>query len=166
MIKASEWMKNVKIIKDFGDGFLQKVTDDSKKIIYVYSEHDYLDWRNKFFAHVHEAYRRSKREEYYYALHDIDALRQLMAIGWYMEKGEQPNDYGDWAKIEGKRTKLTTKELNLLASWNPTRNVNEILETINAIKPYFKDLCDRLTRKLPDADDERVIETVFNRIEE
>ncbi|MCO7125453.1 hypothetical protein NIE88_06680 [Sporolactobacillus shoreicorticis] len=165
MIRPSVWLQKIKIIKDSESGFLQNTAKKSKEMKYDYTTQDYFDWRNKCFAHVHEAYRRSMRGEYYYALHDLDALRQLMTIGWYMEKGAQPNTYGDWAKIEGIRTKLSKKELNLLVSWTASRNANEIMKTIVKIKPYFIELCRHFSRRFSLSNDEDLINSVFHRIE-
>jgi hypothetical protein len=54
------------------------------------------------------------RKEIYYALHCIDNLRLSMITAWYMETGIQPNSFGDWAKLEGDRSKLSGWQLSLL----------------------------------------------------
>lgn len=49
-----------------------------------------------------------------------------MAAAWYMEAGYQPNTFGDWAKLEGDRSKLLDWQLKLLKQWHSSREPNEI----------------------------------------
>lgn len=44
MIKASIWFKDIRIIKDFANGYLQNVSDQSKEMKFVYTSQDYLNF--------------------------------------------------------------------------------------------------------------------------
>ena len=88
-------------------------------------------WRGKVLAFVHETYRAAMREEYYYALSNLDRIRWLIAYGWYMEIGRHLNSsYGVWSKIEGQRSYLDERQLSVLASWDCGRSQGDIMKTV------------------------------------
>lgn len=149
-IKPSVWLQNIKIVHD-SSGLMKNVIEKSLMLYYEPSAEEVERWRGKFFATVHETYRRLMREEIYYALHCIDNLRLSMITAWYMEAGIQPNTFGDWAKLEGKRSKLSDWQLSLLEQWHSSREPNEIMNVIKNMIPEFKRvhnvLCDRLDLK-------------------
>ncbi|PUB11127.1 hypothetical protein [Paenisporosarcina sp. OV554] len=146
-IQSSVWLKNIKIVHDT-DGLVNDVLEKSMSLSYTPSAQEVEIWRTKFFAYVHEAYRRTMRKEFYYALNCIDNLRLSMTTAWYMEAGIQPNTFGDWAKLEGARSKLQDWQLVLLAKWLSSREPNEIQNVIKTIVPEFikthKSLCEKL----------------------
>jgi hypothetical protein len=146
-IQPSVWLQNIKIVHDT-TGLIEEVLAKSMDLSYEPTVQEVEIWRAKFFAYVHEAYRRVMRKEIYYALHCIDNLRLSMATAWYMDAGIQPNTFGDWAKLEGDRSKLKDWQLSLLTEWHSSREPNEILNVIRSIVPEFikihKNLCERL----------------------
>lgn len=135
-IKPSVWLQNIKIVHDT-NGLVNDVLERSMSLSYKPNVEEIEIWRTKFFAYVHEAYRRTMRKEVYYALQCLDNLRMSMVTAWYMEAGIQPNTFGDWAKIEGQRSKLQDWQLSLLADWHSSREPNEILNVIKSIVPEF-----------------------------
>ncbi|PYZ93927.1 hypothetical protein CR194_09185 [Salipaludibacillus keqinensis] len=136
-LKPSVWLQNIHIVHD-KTGFIKKILLRSQNLHYRPTVQEVEIWRTKFFAYVHEAYRRVNRKELYYALNCLDDLRKSMVTAWYMEKGIQPNDFGDWAKYEGERSKLDRWQLSLLADWDSSREPNEIMSVIEKIIPEFK----------------------------
>lgn len=146
-IQPSVWLQNISIVYD-KTGFMEDVLDQSKKLSYSPTVQEVEIWRTKFFAYVHEAYRRVHRKEMYYALNCLDNLRMSMVMAWYMDKGIQPNSFGDWAKIEGERSELDSWQLSLLADWHSNREPKEIMDVIKKIVPEFKkthkNLCEKL----------------------
>ncbi|MGN7942986.1 nucleotidyltransferase domain-containing protein [Virgibacillus sp. 6R] len=119
-IQPSIWLQNISIAHD-KKGFMEEILEKSQKLFYCPTVQEVELWRSKFFAYVHEAYRRVNRKELYYALNCLDNLRMSMVIAWYMDKGIQPNAFGDWAKYEGLRSKLERWQLSLLADWQSSR---------------------------------------------
>lgn len=65
-----------------------------------------------------------------------------------MDAGLQPNTFGDWAKLEGNRSKLQDWQLKLLVQWHSNREPDEIMKVIKNIIPEFlkvhKSLCNKL----------------------
>lgn len=145
-IKPSIWLQKLKIVQD-STGLIENVLKQSSTLVYSPSSIEIEQWRTKFFAHLHEAYRRVMRNEIYYALQCIDNLRLSMITGWYMEVAIQPNTFGDWAKLEGERSKLNDHQLSLLALWHCNREQQDLLKVMRAIVPEFtkihKKLCDQ-----------------------
>ncbi|MGB7999203.1 MAG: hypothetical protein WCF60_03790, partial [Anaerobacillus sp.] len=145
-IQPSVWLKNIKIIHD-SSGLVHEVQKKSMSLSYQLQAEDIEIWRNKFFAYIHEAYRRAMRNEVYYALHCIDNLRLSMTTAWYMEAGIQPNTFGDWSKIEGERSCLCGWQLSLLGNWHCDRKPKEILRVIKSVIPEFINVHKSLCRK-------------------
>lgn len=145
-IKPSIWLQKLKIVQD-PTGLIENVLKQSNTLVYSPSYIEIEQWRTKFFAHLHEAYRRVMRNEIYYALRCIDNLRLSMITAWYMEAAIQPNTFGDWAKLEGERSKLNDSQLSLLAQWHCSREQNDLLKVMRNIVPEFtkihKKLCDK-----------------------
>lgn len=145
-MKRSIWTQKLKIVHD-PTGLIHDVVTESADLTYRPSVQEIEHWRTKFFAYLHEAYRRVMRNEIYYALHNIDNLRLSMITGWYMEAGIQPNAFGDWAKLEGDRSKLNERQLSLLIQWQCNREQEEIFNVMKNIIPEFiqihKKLCEQ-----------------------
>lgn len=142
-IHPSVWLQNIRIVFD-KKGFLDDIVKDSHKLTYHPTAQEVKLWRTKFFAYIHEAYRRVNRQEIYYALSCLDNIRMSMVMAWYMEKGLQPNTFGDWSKYEGVRSELENWQVSLLADWHSSRNPKEIMNTIEEIVPEFKKTHSRL----------------------
>lgn len=144
-IKPSIWLQNIRIVYD-QNGFMEGILKQSATITYHPSADEVEIWRTKFFSYVHEAYRRVQRREIYYALQCLDHIRLSMVTAWYMEKGIQPNAFGDWSKYEGERSELSSRQLSLLAEWHSSRDTNELMGVIRKVIPEFKlvhrNLCD------------------------
>lgn len=136
-IKPSVWLQNICIVYD-KTGFMGEILIKSKKLFYRPTVQEVEIWRTKFFAYVHEAFRRVNRQEMYYTLNCLDNLRMSMATAWYMDRGLQPNAFGDWAKYEGERSELESWQLSLLADWNSSREPKELMDVIEKIIPEFK----------------------------
>lgn len=146
-IQPSVWLKNIKILKDTNE-MMTDISKQSMVLTYKPSLDEFEVWRTKFFAYLHEAYRRSMKKEYYYALDCIDKLRLSISTAWYMDSGIQPNSFGDWAKYEGDRSELEDWQKTLLESWECGRDTIEIMNVMRGIVFEFKEvhrsLCDTL----------------------
>ena len=59
----------------------------------------------KFYAYMHEFYRRSQREEWNYVENCANYLKNIIVAFWYMAEGEQANQLGGWSKYEGNHSK-------------------------------------------------------------
>lgn len=160
-IQPSVWLQNIKIVRDT-NGILINILEKSMELSYRPNVQEIEIWRTKFFANVHEAYRRVMRTELYYALNCLDSLRLSMVTGWYMNAGIQPNAFGDWAKLEGGRSKLSDLQLRLLEQWHSGRNPNEIMKVINNMIPEFKKLHKSLCVTLGLEEKEEWIEEILN----
>lgn len=149
-IQPSIWLKNIKIAKDT-DNMMLNILEGSMDLTYKPSMDEFETWKTKFFAYLHEAYRRTMRKEYYYALNCVDKLRLSMTTAWYMNSGIQPNTFGDWAKYEGDRSKLENWQKSLLINWECGRDTKEIFNVLTGIVHEFKkahsSLCDTLEIK-------------------
>src|SRR5690625_5871575 len=104
------------------------------------------------------------REEIYYSLQCIDHLRFSMVTAWYMEMGIQPNSFGDWAKIEGNRSRLTDCQLSLLKQWFSTRNPNEMLNVIKNMIPEFKRVHKSLCKQIGLDEDHKWVDLVLLKV--
>lgn len=130
-------LQNIEIYFDESE-MLEDIVKKSNKMQFKFSQDDVELWRTKFFAYLHEMYRRAMRNELYYALRYLDNLRFSIVTAWYMEMGIQPNLFGDWAKVEGERSKLRNSQLELLKSWSCSRDPVEIMRVTQQIIPEFK----------------------------
>ncbi|MGD6834432.1 aminoglycoside 6-adenylyltransferase [Sutcliffiella halmapala] len=163
-IQPSTWLQKIKIVHDT-TGLMSNVLAKSMSLSYIPTTQEVELWRTKFFAYVHEAYRRVMRKEIYYALHCLDNLRLSMITAWYMDEGIQPNTFGDWAKLEGERSKLQGWQLSLLAKWHSNREPKVIMSVIRSIIPEFikthKSLCEKLGIEENPEWVEEILEMVF-----
>src|SRR5690606_35671372 len=129
-------------------GVVNDVLEKSMKLMYKPTIEEVEIWRTKFFAYAHEVYRRVMRNELYYALHCLDNMRLSMVTAWYMDAGIQPNSFGDGAKLEGNRSKLSELQLLLLEKWDSSRDPTQITHVMQSmfpeIKRVHKSLCERL----------------------
>jgi predicted nucleotidyltransferase len=147
-LKPSHYMKEESQIEYDPYGIVTQVREQSQRLHYELSPGEFEIWRSKFFAHMHEAYRRLKRGELYYALHSLDMMRWSVAAGWEMEKDRQPNAPGEWSKYEGERSPFNKNQQDLLAGWEAGRAPEDIHEVLKEIVPEFKRVHSRLCAKL------------------
>lgn len=162
-IQPSIWLQNIKIVLD-RTGIMKKTLQQSNALSYVPTIEEVETWRTKFFAYVHETYRRIMREEIYYSLQCIDYLRFSMVTAWYMEMGIQPNTFGDWAKIEGNQSRLTDCQLSLLKQWFSKRNPNEMLQVIKNMIPEFKRVHKSLCKQIGLDQDPKWVDQVLRKV--
>ncbi len=162
-IQPSSWLKNIKIMKD-SDELMTCILEKSMSLYYEPKIDEIESWRAKFFAYLHEAYRRVMRKEYYYALQCIDKLRLSMAMGWYMDKGIQPNSFGDWAKYEGERSELENWQQALLRGWECGRDEMEISNVMKDIVSEFINLHRSLCKKVDLKEDRTWISKIVRKV--
>lgn len=162
-IQPSVWLQNIKIVRDSND-LIKSALEESTKLSYKPNVEEVELWRTKFFAYTHEAYRRAMRKEIYYALHCLDCVRLSMVTAWYMDAGIQPNTFGDWAKVEGNRSKLSQSQLELLEQWNCSREPNEIMNVIKDIIPEFKKVHKNLCSLVGLEEDQEWLEEILNKV--
>ncbi|MFK3936231.1 hypothetical protein ACI2JA_01805 [Alkalihalobacillus sp. NPDC078783] len=134
---ASVWLQDSKIVLD-RDGFLHELVAESRTLRYEPSVEEVMVLQTKFLAHSHEVYRRARRGEWNYALSCLNQLRMIVVTAWYMDKGEQPNTLGDWAKYEGERSLLDQRQLEVLAEWDGYRDEGDVMRKVRMIYGEFK----------------------------
>lgn len=162
-LQPSVWLQNIKIVHDTDD-LMKDILEESMKLSYKPTVQEVEIWRNKFFATVHEAYRRMMRKEIYYALHFLDNLRLSMVAAWFMDAGIQPNTFGDWAKLEGNRSKLLDSQLKLLEKWHSNRDPNEIMNVIKSIIPEFLKVHESLCNKVGIEENPEWVDEIFKMV--
>ena len=130
-------MKNCKILYDKTER-LSEIINKSNAIEHKITAQEVEQWRVKYLAYVHEAFRNAKRNEFYAALENLNMARWLIAYGWYAENGIHINaGWGMWSKLEGKRSQLTQNQKEMLADWFCGRDSNQIISTISKLAPEF-----------------------------
>lgn len=163
-VLPSFWLRHIEIFYD-ATGMLEDVVQKSNELVFDPMIEDVHFWRTKFFASVHELYRRVMRGELYYAMSCLDTMRFLMTVGWCMERGIQPNALGDWAKVEGNRSVLTAKQQEELASWDCHRDEEKLMAVAEQIVQSFKQvhasLCDQVGLEVDEAWVDRIMEQIF-----
>lgn len=116
-LTPSIWMKNIAIVKDFG--LLEDLSKKSQSLSYSITQKEFDELINNYYADYFELYRCWKREEYNYLDHLILSMKHCLVSMWYVSKGFAPNPAMDWAKYEGRKTKLTHLEANFILSYTP-----------------------------------------------
>lgn len=136
-LEPSVWLQDIQIVVDSG-GFMSEIVEESRKLRYEPSVGEVELLRSKFLAHSHEIYRRASRGEWNYALSCLIHLRMIVVTAWYMDKGLQPNTFGDWAKYEGSRSLLDQPQLQALAEWDGCRDRDEVMKKLRMMFGEFK----------------------------
>lgn len=162
-VLPSFWLRHIEIFYD-ATGMLEDVVQKSKELVFDPTTEDVQFWRTKFFASVHELYRRVMRGELYYALSCLDTMRFLMTVGWYMEMGIQPNALGDWAKIEGSRSLLTEAQQAELAAWGCGRDEEELMYVAEKIVQSFKQIHASLCAQVGLKEDEAWVDDIMQQV--
>lgn len=116
-LTPSIWMKNIAIVKDFG--LLEDLSKKSQSLNYSITQKEFDELINNYYADYFELYRCWKREEYNYLEQLILSMKHCLVSMWYVSKGFAPNPAMDWAKYEGRKTKLTHLEANFILSYTP-----------------------------------------------
>ncbi|MCR8935997.1 hypothetical protein O0555_01310 [Brevibacillus laterosporus] len=154
-MQPSIWLQNIRITHDT-DGMMTNILEQSMQLLYTPTTEDIEISRSKFFAYVHDTYRRVMREEMYYALQCVDTLHFLVAAAWLMEAGIQPNTLGGWAKMEGSRSNLQNWQLTLLANWDCSKDSVKILHVLHCIIVEYKKVHNNLCREYHIAENQLV----------
>lgn len=110
------WLKDILILKD-DRKLLHSVKEKSNKLKYQVTQEAFDHSINKYASYLHELYRRLRREEYSYSKHCTLMMKHLLISFWLMEKEVTPNDLGDWSKYEGKRSKLSSTQKELISQY-------------------------------------------------
>ncbi|MFD2993602.1 hypothetical protein ACFS5O_18305 [Fictibacillus nanhaiensis] len=142
-LHPSIWMQHLKIVYD-PEGHVNSINQQSLQLSYTPSVEELEIWRTKFFAYVHEFYRRIMRSEFSYAKQCLENMIYSMVSGWYMNAGLQPNTFGDWSKVEGKSSPLADWQRMLLTNWRYTSNEEDMLRVFKNILPEFQKLHKKL----------------------
>lgn len=164
-LQPSVWLQPIKIVHD-PEAIVEPVRQESLQLSYSPTAVEVEIWRTKFFAYVHEIYRRLMRNEIYYALSCVDNIRFSMTTGWYMLTGNQPNTFGDWSKIEGERSLLTDWQLNLLEQWHSSRDPHEIFSVMKSIVHEFKKVHKKLCEAVGIKYDQDEEDLIFNMVQD
>jgi hypothetical protein len=105
------------------------------------------------------------RNEWYYALANLDRVRWLIADGWYMEMNQHlDSTYGVWSKIEGSRSRLSEEQLSMLASWECARDSREIFTTMKKMYPEILSLNKSLCQKVNINNEEEQFKEILNMV--
>ncbi|WP_231887859.1 hypothetical protein [Fictibacillus phosphorivorans] len=142
-LHPSIWMQHLKIVYD-PEGHVNSINQQSLQLSYTPSVEELEIWRTKFFAYVHEFYRRIMRSEFSYAKKCLENMIYSMVSGWYMNAGLQPNTFGDWSKVERKSSPLADWQRMLLTNWRYTSNEEDMLRVFKNILPEFQKLHKKL----------------------
>jgi predicted nucleotidyltransferase len=146
-LHPSVWLQNIKIVYD-PNQIVSLISSKSLSVSYEVTIEEFERWRSKFFAYLHDAYRRVMKKEYYYAIRDVDMMRWSIASGWNMEANRIPNNPGDWSRYEGERSVFEEWQRSLLESWDCNRDPNRIMNVIKCMIPEFKRIHKHLCNKL------------------
>lgn len=145
-LHPSVWLQGMKILFD-PTGALHEILNESSQMKYEVTKEEVEMWQGKVFAYIHEVYRRTMREEYYYALTTINNLRSFIVNGWNMEADRQSNATWDWSKVEGERSELEQWQLIFLKNWMCDRDQSEIMKTLYSMIPEIRRLHSALCEK-------------------
>ncbi|WP_207942541.1 hypothetical protein DOK78_000814 [Enterococcus sp. DIV2402] len=130
-LPPSPWLATIHILKDTNE-LLQHIKEDSQKSPYHPTQAEVDVFLAKYYANLHEFYRRLKRQETIYAQTCRFMLIHCLISFWYMEQGYPPNNLGDWSKYEGARSKLTNTQKNTvqqLVMLEPLDFINELIDS-------------------------------------
>ena len=160
-VVPSIWLKGTKVLYDPNNSISTAIKDSSHEV-YKPSSDEFVFWRGKLLAFIHETYRAIMRQEIYYAISNLDRVRWLVVFGWYMEMEQHlDSPYGVWSKIEGKRSKLNHWQLSLLENWNCGRNTNQIMKTLVGMVPEILRLNKYLSKQVNIEENEEHIKKII-----
>lgn len=143
---------------------IKEVHEKSKLLNYQLTHEQFEIWRNKFFAYMHEVYRKVMQEEIYAALSYLDMMRWSIAAAWDMEKDKLPNPPGIWSKYEGKRATFADWQLALLKSWECSREPQNIFYVMKSMVPEFKRVHKNLCEKLEVEENPEWVDEIINAV--
>ncbi|MQR97074.1 aminoglycoside 6-adenylyltransferase [Fictibacillus phosphorivorans] len=163
-LHPSIWMQHLKIVYD-PEGHVKSIRQQSLQLSYTPTIEEVELWRTKFFAYVHEFYRRIMRSELSYAKQCLDNVIYSIVSGWYMIAGLQPNSFGDWSKVEGKSSPLADWQHMLLSEWRYNSYEEDMLRILRNILPQFqklhKELCEIVEITYEPKWEEEILKKVF-----
>ncbi|MBD7963478.1 aminoglycoside 6-adenylyltransferase [Fictibacillus sp. Sa2CUA10] len=162
-LQPSIWMQHLKIVYD-PEGHVNSIRQQSLQLSYLPSKEEVEIWRTKFFAYVHEFYRRIMRSELSYAKQCLENVIYSMVSGWYMNAGLQPNTFGDWSKVEGMRSTLAEWQRMLLSEWRYKSNEEDMLRVLKNILPEFQILHKELCEVVEITYDQNWEEDIFKKV--
>lgn len=139
-LHPSLWLQGIKMILADPTGRMEEIREQSEQLVYRVTAEEVEKWRGKVFSYMHEVYRRVMREEYYYALGQMNNLRAFVVSGWNMEADRHSNDVWDWSKIEGARSPLVPWQMSMLRMWHCGRDQDDIMKTLHSMVPEIKRL--------------------------
>ncbi|MBM6614966.1 nucleotidyltransferase domain-containing protein [Desemzia sp. RIT804] len=135
-LKASVWFKDILILQD-SKNLLASLKEDSMEKAFVVNKEELNNYLNKYTAYLHELYRRWNRKEYNYCEHCTLMMKHILVSLWQIEKGNIPNDLGDWSKYEGFRSLLNDSQKDLLTRFTPVNfdDITYFVECMNEKVP-------------------------------
>ena len=140
-LEPSIWMKHIEIVKDFG--LLRELSEKSQGLDYQITQVEFDHLINTYYANYFELYRCWKREEYNFLEHLILSMKHCLVSMWYVSKGFAPNPDQDWAKYEGRKTKLSHLESNFILSFTPCE-VDRIEEFTKKIEILMFEVAEKI----------------------
>lgn len=141
-LKPSIWLKNIEIVKDFG--LLEDLSEKSQGLSYQITQIEFDQLINSYYASYFELYRCWKRGEYNFLEHLTSAIKHSLVSMWYVSKGYAPNPELDWAKYEGRKTKLSHLETNFLLSFTPCE-INQLEEFTKKIEILMFEAAEKIS---------------------
>ncbi|MFC3417938.1 nucleotidyltransferase domain-containing protein [Salinicoccus hispanicus] len=160
-IVPSIWLKGVDVLHD-PKGIISNTIKESSNISYILSTQEVEVWKSKILAFAHETYRAVMREEIYHAESNLDKMRWLVVLGWYMEEERHFDaSYGSWSKIEGRRSILNERQLTLLRKWKCGKVEAEIMNVLVGMTPEILRLNEVLSEKVEIKTDQEQFKSIL-----
>lgn len=140
----SSWLASIAIYQDYNEQ-LARIKQQSRELHYCPSQEEVDFFLTKYYAFLHEYYRRWKRGEMSYSLSCQLTMKHCLISFWYMEKRLVPNSLGDWSKYEGARTKLSDNQIAQLEQLSEMSGI----PFIQIISELIKEVLQQLTKIYP-----------------
>ncbi|KAF1301908.1 aminoglycoside 6-adenylyltransferase [Candidatus Enterococcus willemsii] len=143
-LAPNPWLADIAILKDTANQLLD-IKEDSQRVTYVPSQEKFTYFMTKYYAYLHEYYRRYRRKEGHYALSCQLTLKHILVSFWYMQQQYLPNSLGDWSKYEGTRTKLSSAQLNQLNELSQLEGT----AFITTMTSLIRDISQKISQEFP-----------------
>ncbi len=160
-LQPSPWLANIAIYHDTNQ-FLATIQKHSGELTYQPTQEEFDFYLTKYYAYLHEYYRRWQRQETHYLLSCELTLKHCLVSLWYMEKGVVPNSLGDWSKYEGPRTKLSSEEMTNLQQLSLVEESEFLLTIINQVATTAKKLATNYSLIFNQVDYSRITNIIIN----
>lgn len=115
----SPWLASINILNDDSQNYLAKVKAIAKKLPLPIDQSLLDGYLMKYYANLHDFYRRWQRGESNYLHQDALMIKHCLVSLWYLKAGQLPNNLGDWSKYEGPRSRLTPEQIAALTLFTP-----------------------------------------------